>query len=73
VSRKDYEAIAAVERESGDLFRSNSAHAIHAGRLAAMLAEDNARFDRARFIAACMPTWMVGTRHANVWERVARA
>ena len=72
MSKQDFELLAEAMRESGGDFRSNTAHAAHAGMLAERLAKTNPRFDRSRFVLACMPRWMVGTSQSNVWERMAR-
>lgn len=61
MTRKDYVLIAAVLAEAGpppmqsDEFRAGAAFArdYAAHKLAAMLARDNPRFNRARFLAAC--------------------
>lgn len=71
MSKKDYEAIARVIANSRASFTSNSRHAYFAESMAATMKLDNDRFDAARFIMASMPSGYVGTRHANVWERVA--
>lgn len=72
MSRQDYEAIAQVIADNRPNFISNTGHAEFAMTMAAMLAEDNERFDTAQFIMAAMPRSYVGTRLANVWERAAR-
>lgn len=72
MTKKDFELLAEIMRESGGDFRSNTAHAAHAGMMAERLATTNPRFDRSKFILACMPRWMVGTNKCNVWERMAR-
>jgi len=86
-SRQDFELIAAmiagdavipnprVGRTSvrvTSVFKSNKAHAAFAGMMADTLTTTNPRFDRQRFVMACMPKWMVGTRHEATWEREAR-
>ncbi|HET6725866.1 MAG TPA: hypothetical protein VFH85_07670 [Gammaproteobacteria bacterium] len=60
MTRKDYELIAAAIRSAlptalvaADLPLLNQAHGNTALRLAAALASDNPRFDRARFLKAC--------------------
>lgn len=72
MSRKHFESIAETIRESGSRFKSNEAHARFASAMAVTLAQSNERFDFARFMSACMPSWMVGTSKSNVWERVSR-
>lgn len=67
--KRDYVAIADTIESNGDLFKSNIAHLTFALSVGLMLAEDNSRFDMARFLNACMPKWTVGTRYSNVWER----
>ena len=58
MTRKDYEAIArAIARSRGHWAAVDVAvHAIEAtaGQIAVTLAADNPRFDRERFLAACM-------------------
>jgi hypothetical protein len=71
VTRRDFELIAQVIASSGSRFKSDTAHAGFAADVAEALARTNDRFDRSRFIAACQPSWTVGTRHANAWERAA--
>jgi hypothetical protein len=71
MSKKDYESIARVIANSRPSFTSNSRHAYFAESMAATFVFDNPRFDAARFVMASMPSGYVGTRHANVWERVA--
>jgi hypothetical protein len=73
MTRRDFELIAAMIRESRENFASNCQHARFAATVAARLAGTNPRFDRARFIMAAMPAAWHGTRHANVWERIAAA
>ena len=72
MTRKDFEKIAAIIRETKTA-ANNYRHAMLAVEFASALAETNPRFDRARFIMACMPRHMVGTSKANVWERRARS
>lgn len=71
MSKKNYEALAEVMRDSRELFASNLAHAEFAKVLAASCLEDNSLFDTKRFIMACMPRAWVGTSKANHWERIA--
>jgi len=59
-------------RESAEDFKSNTAHARHAARVADVCAASNPRFDRVRFMRAAMPRWQAGTRHESVWERQTR-
>lgn len=70
MSRKDYERIASLVRDERDLFASNTAHAKFAFSLGLTLADDNARFDLKRFLQACRPSHVVGTKYDNVWERM---
>lgn len=72
MTKKDFELLARTIANQRDVFSSNGMHAVFASELAHELAEENPRFDRSRFILACMPRTHVGTRHANVWERIAR-
>jgi hypothetical protein len=58
-------------RTCPEAFKSNTAHAMFAHDAARELARTNDRFDRSRFVMACMPRHHIGTRHANVWERTA--
>ena len=57
MTRKDYEAIASVVSYVGDMHQHEqekySVVAMLAEGLADTLAEDNARFDRSRFLEAC--------------------
>jgi hypothetical protein len=71
MTRRDFELIAQVIAASGSRFKSDTAHAGFAADMADALAWTKPRFDRGRFIAACQPSWTVGTRHANAWERTA--
>jgi hypothetical protein len=71
MSRRDFELIAQVIRDSSNRFKSDTAHAGFAAAMAHALEVTNPRFDRCRFLEACQPRWTVGTRHANAWERAA--
>jgi hypothetical protein len=68
MTRRHFELLATVVRET-------LAVTTVAGRvglavdLADALAGTNDRFDRRRFIAACRPSWVVGTRHEARWDR----
>ena len=73
MTKMHFEAIAAAVRGSREDFASNKAHAEFASHMAFSLAEFNPRFDRARFVMACMPTAWVGSNKANIWERIADA
>lgn len=60
MTRKDYVAIAAMFNKRGELARNIQNTAVRlthyreiAGDLADVLAQDNPRFDRARFLKAC--------------------
>ena len=55
MTKKDYEAIAAIIREFQDVNRTVRAQLATqvSERLAEYMAADNPRFDRARFLAAC--------------------
>ena len=53
MTRKDYVAIAAAIKDAGERFNMDGAGNYLAHQLAALLARDNPRFDRARFLAAC--------------------
>lgn len=71
MSRMHFEAIARTIAEQRESFRSNLAHAQFASDMAKTLAETNPRFDRPKFIMACMPKAWVGTKHSSAWERIA--
>lgn len=71
MSKKDYELIARTIQDSRTDFKSNKTHAQFAGYMAYKLAEDNPRFDLARFMQACMPTVWVGSTKEAAWDRVA--
>lgn len=73
MSKQHFEMLARVIRDGEGDFKSNNAHARFAAMTASHLAQENPRFDRGRFVMACMPSWMVGTNKANPWERIARA
>jgi hypothetical protein len=72
MTKKDFEVIARAiaTMEIGKSFYA--AHVKMAAHMANHLEETNPRFNRSVFILACMPRWMVGTAHANRWEREAR-
>jgi len=53
MTRKDYNLIAEVLRDSLDLIVDDLALEALASNFADELATDNPRFDRARFLAAC--------------------
>jgi hypothetical protein len=53
MSRKDYEAIAAIIKGARLYTSADDPVALIATALAAAFAQDNPRFDRARFLAAC--------------------
>lgn len=72
MSRTHFIMLAETIRENAEAFRSNTAHAKFAGTMADRLRQENPRFNRQTFLTACMPRWQAGTRHANVWERIAR-
>lgn len=72
MTRQHFELIAAAIRDGREHFASNRAHARFAGEMADALAPTNGRFDRSRFVLACMPPAWVGTRHEAAWECVAR-
>jgi len=71
MSRRDFELIAAAIRDGREHFASKGAHARFAAEMADALAATNGRFDRARFVGACMPRAWVGTRHEATWKRIA--
>lgn len=71
MTRSDFIIIATTIRHLRHTFKSNAAHVEAARVMAYSLADTNPRFDRAKFIMACMPTAWVGTNKANVWEREA--
>ena len=52
MTRKDYVAIAEVIADAKDRFNMDGAGQYITGRLADMLAADNPRFDRERFLKA---------------------
>jgi hypothetical protein len=72
MTRRHFEILAAVVQGSGSRFKSQAAHVGFASDLAAWLARENPRFDRARFLEACRPTWVVGTRRESAWDRAIR-
>jgi hypothetical protein len=74
MTKKDFEQLAAFVRSDGIHagFAHNIAHARFAAELADELKSNHARFDKARFIKACMPTWLVGTRGEQAWDREVR-
>ena len=69
MTRKDFEVIARMIRDNRYGFKSNTAHAQFAADAAATLAGTNPRFNRDKFIRACMPSHIVGTRLENAWDR----
>jgi len=71
VTRRDFELIAAAIRDGREWFSSITAHAYFVSDMADVLASTNPRFDRCRFVGACMPRAWVGTRHEATWERIA--
>jgi hypothetical protein len=71
VTRSDFELLAGVVRDTMAV-RAPGRLAL-AVDMAAALARTNPRFDRARFIRACQPSWVVGTRAEAVWDRAIRA
>jgi hypothetical protein len=73
MTRQDFELIARNIRDQREHFASNTAHARFASATAATLSTTNPRFDRSRFILACMPTAWVGSPKSNIWERLARS
>lgn len=66
MSNKDYELVAKVVRDSSMNFPDRITLA---ETLAIELAADNPRFDQVRFVKACIPTWVIGTRRQNLWDR----
>ena len=72
MTRKDYIALADAISSEHELFNNNLAHAQFASRIARVLANDNVRFDRSRFIMACMPRAWVGTNKSSHWARIAK-
>lgn len=54
MTKKDYVKIAAVIRSNGGLFISGKTKAVFANLTADMLAADNPRFDRSRFLDAAL-------------------
>lgn len=71
MTKKDFEIIAETIRDGREYFGSNTGHAQFASDFAQRLTETNPRFDRARFIMACMPSAWVGSSKANPWDRIA--
>lgn len=69
-STKDFVVIAATIAEGREFFSSNTAHAQFANNMANTLAMTNLRFNRKRFIMACMPRAWVGTNKSTVWEQI---
>lgn len=54
MNRKHFEAIAAAINATGDANRGNAGLLLEvAQRLADVFAQENPRFDRARFVASC--------------------
>jgi len=69
VTKRHFIMLAEWMRDQRHGYRSNAAHVAAACVLADTLALDHPRFDRARFITACMPRVYVGSRLSNPWER----
>jgi hypothetical protein len=70
VTRRDFVLIAEVIASSGSRFSSRAAHAGFASDMATTaLSWTNDRFDHQRFVRACQPSWVVGTRHEAIWDR----
>ena len=70
MTKRHFEALAETVRDAENEFKSIGAHARFACALADMCAETNPRFDRARFLTACKPTWLIGASHEASWDRV---
>jgi hypothetical protein len=73
MTRHHFELLARLVAGEGSRFKSNAAHAGFAGDLADALRWESPRFDRRRFVEACRPSWVPGTRAEAAWELVARA
>jgi hypothetical protein len=69
VTRRDFELLAEVIAASGSRFTGHQAHAGFAADMADALVWTNQRFDRVRFVRACRPSWVAGTRAEAVWDR----
>ena len=67
MTKKDFELIAEAIRDGREHYSSNKAHATHAAEVANVLAYTNPRFDRVRFVLACMPKAWVGTGKSSAW------
>lgn len=53
MTRKDYILIAAALKQAYDHMPDSCVHNMYVDYIADALAQDNPRFDRARFLAAC--------------------
>ena len=53
MTRRHFEMLAASIRENMNLFAGYMGQKTYAEHLATLLSEENPRFDRARFLAAC--------------------
>jgi hypothetical protein len=71
VTRHDFELIAAVVRDTMAV-RAPGRVAL-AVDFAHALAGTNPAFNRARFVRACQPAWVAGTKAEPAWDRAARA
>jgi hypothetical protein len=71
MTRRDFILIADVIAANTSVFTNNTAHAAFAADMARALTSTNPRFNASRFVEACRPSWVVGTRHEAAWDRVA--
>lgn len=67
MTRRDFELIAAVIRDAH--LTVHGQRVTLASDMANALECTNPAFDRARFLRACMPSWVPGTRHESRWDR----
>jgi hypothetical protein len=70
VTRRDFAIVAEVVAGSHTRFVSHAEHAAFAAALADRLAARSPAFDRARFLAACRPSWVEGTGAERHWTQV---
>lgn len=72
MSKKDYELIAGAFSAAGDAPDCFN-HLVEAiDRLTLTFQMDNPRFSPTKFIEACKPTWVPGTRYEKYWDDIIR-
>lgn len=72
-TRQDFEAMARLIRDSDVFDPIESRRAQFAAEVADLFATQNPRFNRRRFIEACRPGWVVGTKAEVHYDRVMEA